>query len=124
MDKQIKLLNKQYLETRIKELKEVKRNEIRFEIRESDRAFSRSLYIEFYCLGESGKWFKQKTIRISDHSITDCPHTQFIIEPNSVLSKGKKKQFLRTLEWAVKRSKTRQFKILLDKISTQGENDE
>lgn len=124
METQIKFLNKQYLETRIKEFKEVKRNEVRFEIRESDRAFSRSLYIEFYCLGENGSWFKQKTVRISDHAIADCPHFQFIIEPNSILTKKKKQQFVKMLENAIKRSKKRQFKILLNKISTQGENDE
>lgn len=124
METQIKFLNKQYLETRIKELKEVKNGQIRFEIKESDRAFSRTLYIEFYCYGDTNWWFKQKTLRISDHSVPNCPHTQFVIEPNACLTKKKKQQFMKMLENTIKRSKRRHLGILLNKISTQGENDE
>lgn len=124
MDKQIKFLSKQYLETRISELKEVRRKEVKFYIKESDRAFSKTLYIEFFCSSGKDKWYKQKTIRISDHLLTDCPHIQFIIEPDNFLTKKKKQQFMKILENAVKKSKTRQFYKELDKISTQGENNE
>lgn len=124
METQIKFLNKQYLETRIRELKQVRRKEVKFEIKESDRAFSKTLYIEFYCNAGKDKWFKQRTLRISDHLLPDCPHAQFIIEPNGFLTKKKKHQFITMLENTVKRSKERQFYIELDKISTRGENNE
>lgn len=124
METQVKFLNKQYLETRIMEIREIKRKEILFEIKESDRSFSKSLYIEFYCYGENEKWFKQKTLRISDHEIPNCPHTQFIIEPNSTLTKKKKQQFMKTLIGTIKRSKIRHFNILMTKVLGKGQNNE
>ena len=47
MDKQIKLLNKEYLATRIGEFKEIKRGEVVFKIKDSDRAFSKSIMLSF-----------------------------------------------------------------------------
>ena len=124
MEKQIKLLNKEYVKTRLSEMREIKRKEVFFEIEESDRAFSKSLYISIWTQSYGEKKFKNSTLRISDHSITDCPHTQFIIEPESCLTKKKKQQFVRALEKAILKAKTKQLKILLNKISAQGENNE
>lgn len=117
METQSKFLNKQYLETRLREIREIKRKEITFEIEESDRAFSKSLYVNFYCLSYSGKCFKNHTLRISDHSFEDCPHTQFIIEPSAFLTKKKKQQFVRALETAVRKAKTRHFYKEMENIS-------
>ena len=88
MEKQEKFLNKQYLETRVREVKEIRQGVVKFEITESDRLFSKTLYVNFYCFGEKGKWFKNHTLRVSDHNFEDCPHTQFIVEPTEDLTKN------------------------------------
>lgn len=124
METQSKFLNKQYLETRLWEIREIKRKEITFEIEESDRAFSKSLYVNLYCPSGSGKWFKNHTLRISDHSFEDCPHTQFIIEPSAFLTKKKKQQFVRALETAVRKAKTKHFYKEMENISRGDGNDE
>lgn len=117
MDRQTKLLNKQYLETRLRELKEIRRKEITFDIEESDRAFSKSLYINFYIEGKDGKVYKTSTLRISDHLSSKCPHTQFIIEPNNYLEKKKKTQFMKAVELVVKKARIRFFCKEMEKIT-------
>jgi GTP-dependent phosphoenolpyruvate carboxykinase len=119
METQIKFLNKQYLETRLREIREIKRKEIKFEIEESDRAFSKTLYVNFFCLGIDNKWFKNHTLRISDHSFADCPHTQFIIEPNEYMTKKKKQQFIKSIELAIRKAKSRSFRLEMRNISRE-----
>lgn len=116
METQSKFLNKKYLETRLREIREIRQKEMIFEIGESDRTFSRSLYVSFYCPISSGKFIKGHTLRISDH-IIDTPHTQFIIEPSACLTKKKKQQFARALETAVKKAKTKHFYKEMENIS-------
>ena len=48
METQAKLLNKDYLETRLRDLSVIRKKEFSFKIHESDRALSRTLYIEFW----------------------------------------------------------------------------
>ena len=117
MEKQIKLLNKPYLETRLREIKEIKRKEVFWDIEESDRAFSKSIYINFYIESTNGLKWKNHTLRISDHSLTDCPHSQFIIEPNDFLTKKKKIQFIRAIENAIKKAQTKHLFKSLETIS-------
>ena len=124
MEKQIKFLNKQYLETRLREIKEIKRKEIFFDIEESDRTFSKSIYVNFYIENADGRKFKNHTLRISDHSLTDCPHSQFIIEPNDFLTKKKKAQFIKAIENSVKKAQTRHLYKIIDKISKENKNNE
>ena len=124
METQSKFLNKQYLETRLWETREIKRKEIKFEIEESDRAFSKTLYVNFFCLGLDNKWFKNHTLRISDHSFADCPHTQFIIEPNEYMTKKKKQQFMKAIELAIRKAKSRSFRLEMRNISRENKNDE
>ena len=45
METQAKLLNKDYLETRLRDLSVIRKKEFSFKIHESDRALSRTLYI-------------------------------------------------------------------------------
>ena len=123
MEKQIKLLNKEYLKTRLSEMREIKRKEVFFEIEESDRAFSKSLYISIWTQSYGEKKFKNSTLRISEHSISDCTHTQFIIEPESCLTKKKKQQFVRALEKAILKAKTKNLYKQLEKIGKGGLND-
>lgn len=124
METQSKFLNKQYLETRLWEIREIKRKEIKFEIEESDRVFSKTLYVNFFCLGLDNRWFKNHTLRISDHSFVDCPHTQFIIEPNGYMTKKKKQQFIKSIELAIRKAKSRSFRLELRNISRENKNDE
>lgn len=104
MENQSKLLSKEYLEIRLKEFKEIEKNEITFSFENSNRAFSNSLYICFYS-ESGGKFWKRNTLRISDHFQNGCPHTQFLIEPNRVLSKKIKLKFMRTLNNIIKKCK-------------------
>lgn len=119
MDKQIKLLDEQYLTTRIRELKDVRKKEVTFKITKSDRECSKTLYICFYLTSSENKNFKGCTLRMSDHFIKNCPHPQFIIEPNEDLTKKKKEHFMRTLENTVKKAHTNLFYTTLDKIPVE-----
>lgn len=122
METQSKFLNKQYLETRLWGIREIKRKEIKFEIEESDRAFSRTLYVNFFCLGLDNKWFKNHTLRISDHSLADSLHTQFIVKPNEYMTKKKKQQFITAIELAIRKAKSRNFRLEMRNISREAKN--
>ena len=118
MDTQAKLLDKNYLETRLRDLSVIRKKEFVFKIKESDRVLSKTLYIEFWQKdGES--YFKQYTIRVSDHFQENCPHVQFIVKPYDFLTKQKKQQFLRTIENTIK---AMQRKSLYRKLNRIGEN--
>lgn len=123
MDTQSKLLNKQYLETRIRELKEIKTKELEFTIEESDRAFSRSLYINFWCKGKGIEHFKISTLRVSDHEQEDCPFTQLIVYPNNTLTKKKKAELMRLLQETIRKGKTKFVKKTINMLTMGKEND-
>lgn len=126
MDTQSKLLNKQYVETRIREIKEIRSREVEFKIEESDRAFSKTIYIHFFCKSTNadGKWFKGATLRISDHEQQDCIFPQFIIKPSEYLTKKKKAEFMRWLELTTKRAKKKSLYMTLNKLSNDMSNAE
>lgn len=124
METQSKFLNKQYLETRIGEFREIKKKEVFFKIEESNRVLSKSLYVCFYIQSSNGFCFKNSTLRISDHQLAECPHTQFIIEPNNTMTKKKKAQFMGAVEMAIRKAKTRNFYKELNKISKEITTDE
>lgn len=119
MDTQSKLLNKQYLETRIRELKEIKTKELEFTIEESDRAFSKSLYINFWCKGKGIEHFKISTLRVSDHEQEVCPFTQFIVYPNNTLTKKKKAELMRLLEQTIRKGKTNFVKKTINMLTKE-----
>lgn len=121
METQAKLLDKNYLATRIKEFKEIKRGDIRFEIYDSDRAFSNSVYITFFTYG-GNKWYKQFTIRISDH-YADSPHEQFIINTQLSLTKHIKEKFMKLVDKVIKHSHMRTFYKEVGKLATGGDNE-
>lgn len=126
MEYQSKFFNKQYLETRLREVKEIKRKEIFFEIEESDRTFSRSLYVNFYLLGKQDRPFKGHTLRISDHLLeeTKCPHSQFVVDPNAFMSKSKKEQFMKSVRVSIAKAKTKHLYRELNKLSAVELEDE
>lgn len=119
MDTQSKLLNKQYLETRIRELKEIRTKELEFTIEESDRAFSRSLYINFWCKGKGIEHFKISTLRVSDHEQEDCPFTQLIVYPNNILNKKKKAELMRLLQETIRKGKTNFVKKTINLLTKE-----
>lgn len=119
MDTQSKLLNKQYLETRIRELKEIKNKEISFTIDESNRVFSKSLYVNFWCKGYGVEHFKISTLRVSDHEQEDCPFVQFIVYPNNTLTKKKKAELVRLLEETIRKGKTIYVKKTIKKLTNE-----
>ena len=114
MDKQSKFFSKEYLETRLRDFSAIKKHELYFQIHGSDRALSKTLYVEFW-VKDGDKNFKLQTIRISDH-IIDCPHTQFIIAPYACLTKKKKQQFIRLVENAIKLSKRKSLYHKLENL--------
>lgn len=117
MELQSKLLDKEYIKTRLQEIPEIKRKEVSVKFSNSDRPNSISLYIEFWVNGHNTEYgYKNKTIRVSDHRI-DTPHTQFIIDPNDELTKKKKSLFMRTLEKGVKMALERSFYKKLSNLS-------
>ena len=118
MDKQSKFFNKEYLETRLRDFSAIKKHELYFQIHESDRVLSKTLYIEFW-KKERGNYYKQQTIRISDHLQNDCPHIQFIVKPYDFLTKKKKQQFLRTIENTIKASERKSLYRKLNQIGEE-----
>lgn len=115
MDTQAKFLNKEYLETRLRDLTPIRRKEFSFKIHESDRALSKTLYVEFWTK-DGENYYKQQTIRISDHWQDDCPHIQFIVKPYEFLTKQKKQQFLRMIENTIKKGQRRNLYFKLKNL--------
>lgn len=117
MDTQAKLLDKNYLETRLRDLSVIRKKEFIFKIKESDRVMSKTLYVEFWSK-DVDKFYKQETIRISDHWQENCVHEQFIVSPYDFLTKQKKQQFLKAIENIVKKAQRRS---LYKKLNNLGE---
>lgn len=105
-DTQMKLLNKDYLKTRIEEMPPVRRGEVSYTIEESDRMFSKTLYVSFWTPNpmEQGKWFKGKTLRLSDHLLEECVHDQLLVNPEKELTKKKKETLMRALDLTYRKS--------------------
>ena len=90
MEYEEKFLDKSYLETRIRDFKEVKRGDLEFCVeRSKNYPASASLYVHF----KRGAW-NIAELRVSDHSINTA-QTQFIVERGAILGKKKKEQFVR-----------------------------
>ena len=124
MDKQIKLLNKEYLATRIGELKEIKRGEATFKIRNSDRVFSKSIYIEFWLpMSGTDKFYKGATLRISDHEQENCMFEQIIINPEKPLTKKKKAELVRNLDATIKKAQIKRVRHALKIVENLNEKD-
>lgn len=121
METENKLLDIEYLETRIKELKEIKSGAFAYKIEKSNRENSNSVYIRFYQVrinkGEK-HFFGAKSLRISDHRTKEKNyHTNFYIDPNAILTKSKKERFIATLRNCLKFSRKSQLKYNLNNLS-------
>lgn len=98
MDKQLKLFNKEYVESQVRQVKEVRHKQLKFKITESDRAFSKSIYVNFYWQSIDKVWLKGCALRISDHIIDKDLHKTFLIKPENFLDIKTKMKFARALE--------------------------
>lgn len=118
MDTQEKLLNEQYLGVLLNKIREINNKEVLFKIEQSDRAFSKTLYIHFYCQSTNryGKWYKCSTLRVSDHIQHGCRFSQFIIRPNKSLN-NVKKRFLAQATKVVKLAQKRSLFKVMDNLS-------
>lgn len=105
-DTEAKLLSRDYLKAKIEEMPAVRRGEVGYLIEESDRLLSKTIYVSFTVTEPNGRFFKGKTLRISDHEI-ETIHEQLIINPNKPLTTHKKEQLKRLLDGAYKGTMTK-----------------
>ena len=111
MEYEEKFLDPEYLSTRVRDFKEIKRGDLEFKVvRSCNYPESASLYIKFM----KGNWIITE-LRVSDHSI-NTPQTQFIVERGQILSKKKKEQFVRLIEKCIKVAKKKIFAQAMYKI--------
>ena len=122
METQAKLLDENYISTRLYEIKEIKTKRVFFTIHKSDRENSNSVYVSFYTKGEGDKLFKESELRISDHplkGVAPTETTQFIIDTTQVLNSKKKALFMKTAEKTIKRGLNRAFRVKLNNLSKE-----
>ena len=104
METEEKFLNKDYIKIRVNELNSIKNGTYFYEIEESDRANSNSIYVTFYKRLTNGMKIKGKTLRISDHKGKDPNVLDFLVKPAKELTKGRKVSFGEMLRGLEKRS--------------------
>lgn len=130
METELKLLDKNYIETRIGEFKEIRSKQVAYKIEDSNRENSASVYVRFYIVNKKGdgeSYFGGTTVRISDHPLsaerlnTNSSYKQFIVKPNMVLCKKRKAMFVKVLENAIKETFKTSFRLTLKNLSV-GEN--
>lgn len=121
MEQKNKFLDPFYVETRVKEIKEIRNNQYSYKISRSNRENSKSLYVRFYRVfiynGEK-KFFGDTTLRISDHLLPKSryPKSQFLVDVEKILCKSRKAQFKKALEQTVKKAKRHDFMHDLSKL--------
>lgn len=119
-----KFLDINYVETRIRELKEIRNKKYAYKIQKSNRENSKTIYVRFYeVLNFKGddKFFGEVQLRISDHYLPDKFCVQFITRENTFLTKKRKTTFKRTLENCIKLCIKGSFNYNLNKISKESE---
>lgn len=123
METESKLLNIEYIETKIKELEEIKLGHVAYKIEKSNRENSNSIYVRFYktnlVKGETHFYAFNESLRISDHYLANSPSKQFIVEPDAILTKKKKETFVRTLKKEINLCFKRSLTSLLKNVKTK-----
>lgn len=122
MAKQNKFFEKEYVETILRDFKPIKSKEISFQIYDSDRSYSKSMYIGFWHHIKDIGWRKLATLRVSDHIDKNCIHPQFIVDLSKVLTKKKVELFKRTINNCIKRCKHKVLQLNINKISRMFDN--
>ena len=120
MDKQSKFFDKNYLTTRLRDFAAIKNKSVWFEIGDSNRSYSKTIYVYLYTATELRA---EHTIRISDHPHEQAGQTQFLINPDEFLTKKKKQEFIQIVEHAIKRAKQNTTRYYLKKVSKTIDND-
>lgn len=98
-------LDKNYLETRLRDFKAIRKKEVFIEIKNSCNGFSKSLYVGFWV----GR-YKGATLRVSDH-IVNTNQVQFIVN-GDILTKKKNAEFERLVNKCISKAKA----LHLDKV--------
>lgn len=111
MEKQNKFLDKKYIENRLDLIKEIHTGQIHYSIEESNRVMSKSLYVNFYCGGT-----RCHTLRISDHTLPSCVHTQFIVEPFENATKKKRLQFAKLVDSCIQKAMKKYYYTVIRKM--------
>lgn len=111
IEKNLKLetifLSQEYLETRLRDFKDVKSKKVKFVITKSNRKDSRTLYVQFR-VGNR----KVSRLRVSDH-IINTSDTQFIVA-DTILTKKKKAQFVRLVEKSIQKAYDKHLKLAMN----------
>jgi len=123
METQIKLFNKAYVESQVRQIKEVRHKQLKFDIQESDRAFSRTLYVSFFFNSVDNKWLKGCTLRISDHLLPNELYKTFLVKPNDFLDKKTKAKFIRALELVASDTSKKSVRKNLDRLTKRFKNE-
>lgn len=120
IDKNLKLetifLSPEYLETRLRDFKDVKSKKVKFVITKSNREGSRTLYVQFW-VGNR----KVSQLRVSDH-IINTSDTQFIVA-DTILTKKKKAQFVRFVEKSIQRAYDKHLKLAMNWVGYEKSNE-
>lgn len=114
MDYEEKFLDPAYLETRIRDFKEIKRGDLEFSVvRSCNYPESASLYVKFM----RGNWIISE-LRVSDH-LVKTEQTQFIVSRGGILTKKKKEQFVRLVEKCIKVAKKKIFAQAMHRVGEE-----
>lgn len=120
IDKNLKLetifLSPEYLETRLRDFKDVKSKKVKFVITQSNREDSRTLYVQFW-VGNR----KVSQLRVSDH-IINTSDTQFIVA-DTILTKKKKAQFVRLVEKSIQKAYDKHLKLSMNWVGYEKSNE-
>lgn len=115
-NKELKLdtvfLESDYLATRLRDFKEIKKGEVKFKVDNSSNENSKSKYIRFY-IGN----YKCAELRVSDH-IVNTTQTQFIVK-GDILSKKKKADFVRLVEKCMQKAKQNHLRLCLKAVGNE-----
>ena len=128
METELKFLDINYVETRVRELKDVRTKQVSYKIERSNKENSNSIYVRFYLIrinkGEK-KFVGGSGLRISDHFLNNYPstHKQFIVDPSMPLTKGRKALFIRSLEKAIKTTFKTSLLLRLNNLPSVNNND-
>ena len=120
IDKNLKLetifLSPEYLETRLRDFKDVKSKKVKFVITKSNREDSRTLYVQFW-VGNR----KVSQLRVSDH-IINTSDTQFIVA-DTILTKKKKAQFVRLVDKSIQKAYDKHLKLTMNWVGYEKGNE-
>ena len=113
----MKLFDEAYVESQVRQVKEVRQKKIDFGIYKSDRVFSRTIYVNFICNAVDGTLLKGCTLRISDHLLPNETHRTFLVKPDNFLDKKTKEKFRKALELTASDTIKKSIRKNLDKLS-------